>query len=115
MKRLVVLTVALVFAVAAGAAAGQKPTGKTKTTNGVVKSVSGSSLTITSGKNDMTFDIDNSTKVVAKGAGTKAAAAKQEGKGLAITDAVKEKDQVTVVYHDMGGGKMHAASVRVRK
>ncbi len=115
MKRtLGVSMVVFLFAVAVALAAPQKAAAKkAMTARGTVKMVSASSLTITSGGKDMMFDVDSSTKVVAKGASTKTAAAKEAGKSLAITDVVKEKDRVTVSYHDMGGGKMHAASVRV--
>ena len=53
-------------------------------------------------------------KVVGKGLGTKSEAAKSAGKALTITDAVHVKDNVQVSYHDMGGGKLHAAQVRVQ-
>ena len=115
MKRLVVLACALVFVFSAGAVAGQKaPSKKTMTVSGNVKSVSGSSLVVTANKQDMTFTIDTSTRVVAKGGATKAAAAKEAGKPMTITDVVKDNDRVTVNYQDMGGGTLHATSVRVR-
>ena len=56
----------------------------------------------------MTFTIDGATKFVGKGLSTQSA----KGKIMA-TDAVGADDQVRVTYHDMGGGVMHAASVRV--
>jgi hypothetical protein len=80
-----------------------------KTASGTVKSIGGTALTITSGGKDMTFAVDASTHVVAKGAGTKAAAG---GGTAAITDLVGSGDQVSVTYSDMGG-TMHASSVRV--
>jgi hypothetical protein len=84
----------------------QKAT-KAMTASGVVKSVSGTALTVTSGGKDMTFTVDGSTKFVGKGLGTKAKTGK-----LTATDAVAMNDHVSVTYHDMGG-TMHAASVRV--
>jgi hypothetical protein len=116
MKGLLALGVAVVFVVSASAAGQSANATAKKTTNaeGTVKSVSASSLTINTGKQDMSFDIDSSTRVVAKGAGTKTAEAKQAGKGVAITDVVHEKDRVRVAYQDMGGGKLHASAVRVR-
>ena len=74
---------------------------------GMIKSVSGTSLTVTSGGKEMVFTIDSSTKFVGKGLTTKS-----KGAPMAATDAVHEGDKVTVSYHDMGG-TMHAASVRV--
>jgi hypothetical protein len=57
----------------------------------------------------MTFTIDPSTNVVARGAGTKAAAA---GGKIAITDVVSNGKRVTVTYED-ANGTMRASSVRV--
>jgi len=83
---------------------------KTKTMNatGTVKSVSGTSLVVSAadGK-DMTFTVDDTTKFVGKGLGTKAKAGK-----LTATDAVAMNDRVRVAYHDMGG-TMHAATITV--
>ena len=61
---------------------------------------------------EWTFTIDKDTKVVGKGASTKTAEMKKEGKTTTITDFVKEGDQVRVSYHDMGATK-HAANVTV--
>ena len=85
-----------------------------KTSNGTVKSVSPTSLSIsgTAGGGatfDQTFVIDAKTKVVGRGAGTAAAA---KGGKTAITDLVATGDKVTVHFHDMGG-TLHAAEVRV--
>jgi len=79
------------------------------TANGTVKSVSGSSLTISDAGKDMTFTVDKDTRVIGKGMGTKGAAT---GGKLAITDALSNGDKVSVTYHDMNG-TMHAATVRV--
>jgi Domain of unknown function (DUF5666) len=85
-----------------------------KTSNGTVKSVTATSLSIsgTAGGGatfDQTFTIDAKTKVVGRGAGTAAAA---KGGKTAITDLVAAGDKVTVHFHDMGG-TLHAAEVRV--
>jgi hypothetical protein len=85
-----------------------------KTSNGTVKSVSATSMSIsgTAGGGatfDQTFTIDAKTKVVGKGAGTAAAA---KGGRTAITDLIAAGDKVTVHFHDMGG-TLHAAEVRV--
>jgi hypothetical protein len=113
MKRLASLSVALLVVVGVASAQGTAASQKTMNARGVVKSVSGSSLVITSNNKDMTFEIDNTTRIVGKGLGTKNEAAKAAGKKLVITDAVHEKDNVQVSYHDMSG-KLHAAEVRVR-
>jgi hypothetical protein len=56
-----------------------------------------------------TFTIDGSTKVVAIGAGTAAAA---KGGKVAVTDIVGKGDRVAVTYHKVGTG-LHAAEIRV--
>ena len=81
---------------------------KAMTTAGTVKSVTPEALTIASGGKDMTFKVDGATKFVGKGLSTKSAKGK-----LMATDAVAMSDVVRVTYHDMGGGVMHAANVRV--
>jgi hypothetical protein len=86
----------------------------TKTAKGTVKSVAADSLTVTdSAGKDWTFAVDTKTKVVASGGSHKTADTKAMGKTPEITDIVKTGASVTVKYHEMEGGKMHAANVRV--
>jgi hypothetical protein len=109
MKRLLVIALS-VSALCLGPAVGAQAQTKAKsmTATGTVKAVSGNSLTVTAaGGKDMTFTVDNSTKFVGKGLGTKSKTG-----NLTATDAVAMGDRVSVTYHDMGG-TMHAASVRV--
>ena len=83
---------------------------KAKTMNaaGTVKAATGNSLTITAaGGKDMTFTVDNTTKFVGKGLGTKA-----KGGPLTATDTVAMGDKVRVTYHDMAG-TLHAANVNI--
>jgi hypothetical protein len=108
MKRMLfaAMSIALVFAVPlVDVHAQAKP--KTMTATGTVKSVSANSLAITAGAKDMTFTIDNTTKVVGKGLTTKTG-----GAPIVITDALAANDRVRVSYHDMGG-TMHASTVTV--
>ena len=91
-----------------GGGAVSAPAPATKTSSGTVKSVAASSLTITADGKDMTFAVDGSTNVVAKGASTKAG----PGGKIAITDVVKSGSRVSVSYHETGA-TMHAAEVRV--
>jgi hypothetical protein len=111
MKRLVaaVALTVLGLSVAVQGVAAQATTAKSKSmsASGSVKSVTGTSLVVTSGGKDMTFTVDGTTKFVGKGLGTKAKAGK-----LTAPDAVGTGDMVSVTYHDMGG-TMHAASVRI--
>jgi len=77
--------------------------------NGVVKSVSGTTLVVTALGKDTTFTVNPRTKVVGKGVGTKSAA--KEGKPT-VVDLVKEGDRVTVTYQDIGG-TLHASTIEV--
>jgi hypothetical protein len=82
--------------------------------SGTVKSIAANTLTISGSAGGgatftQAFAIDPNTKVVAKGAGTAAAA---KGGKLAITDAVAAGDRVSVSYHE-GGGGLQASEVRV--
>jgi hypothetical protein len=82
--------------------------------NGTVKSVTGAALTISGSSGagatfTQSFTIDPTTKVIAKGAGTAAAA---KGGKLALTDAVATGDRVSVSYHE-GAGALQASEVRV--
>jgi len=109
MKRLLIVALA-VAALCVGQAVGLDAQGKTKTStaSGTVKAVTGNSLTVTAaGGKDMTFTIDNTTKFVGKGLGTKSKASP-----ITPTEAVAMGDKVRVTYHDMGG-TLHAANVSV--
>ena len=88
----------------------QKGAAKAMTAVGTAKTVTTESLVVSSGGKDMTFKVDGTTKFIGKGLGTKAAKSK-----MMATDAVAPNDMVRVTYHDMGGGVMHAATVRVDK
>jgi hypothetical protein len=95
-----------------GAVSTEKPaTAKppTRVVDGVVKSVSAASLTITSSGKDMTFVIDSTTRVVGTGLGTKASAT---GGKSTITDLMSAGNRVTVSYTDTAG-TMRASEVRV--
>ena len=89
-------------------------TGKVQRTNGTVDSVTLTSLSVKGaaggGATSMrTYAIDNDTKVIARGAGTAAAAS---GGKLIITDVVAAGDKVSISYHLMGD-MLHATEVRV--
>src|SRR2546428_7082791 len=109
MKRLLIVALA-VAALCVGQAVGLDAQGKTKTStaSGTVKAVTGNSLTVTAaGGKDMTFTIDNTTKFVGKGLGTKAKAGP-----ITPTDAVAMGDKVRVTEHHIGGA-LHASKVSV--
>lgn len=77
--------------------------------NATVKSVSGTSVTVTADGKDTTFSVDAKTKVVGKGMGTKS---KAKGGKPTIVDLLKEGDRVAVTYHEMGA-TMHASRIEV--
>jgi hypothetical protein len=88
--------------------------GAAQTANGTVKSIAVTSLSVAGSSGGgatftQTFTIDNSTKVIGKGAGTAAAAA---GGKTVVTDLVAVGDTVSVTYHTMGN-TLHAAEIRV--
>jgi hypothetical protein len=86
------------------------PAPAAKSATGTVKAVSATSLTVSgAGGKDMAFTVDASTRVVGQGAGT---AARAGGGRIAITEVVKNGDNVRVAYDDAGGG-MKATEVRV--
>ena len=87
---------------------------KTKSAKGTVKTVAADSITVTdaAGK-DWTFAVDAKSKLIAAGGSHKTAEIKGQGKSLTIADLVKEGGKVSVKYHQLEGGKMHAAEVRV--
>ena len=84
-----------------------------KRANGTVSAISASSITIdgtsAGAKFSQTYAIDAMTKVVAKGAGTKAAAA---GGKMSATDAIASGDRVSVSFSD-AGGSLKATNITV--
>jgi hypothetical protein len=105
---------ALVLMLSLVAAPAWAQSNKVMHASGRVTAVAADSLTVQSGSASMTFAVDSQTKVEGKGVGTKTRAMKAEKKSPGITDFVGEADSVTVDYHDMGGGKLHAAKVSIR-
>jgi len=81
---------------------------------GVVKAVSGSSLTVERGSITGVFNVDASTHIAAMGATAKTKEAQAAGKpGLTVPDAVHVGDQVVVKFHEMKGTMM-ASEIAVR-
>jgi len=83
---------------------------------GTIDSISGTTLTISGSMGrDATFKqsimVDNSTKIVAEGAGTAAA---MSGGKLVLSDHIGPGDRVTVTYQTKGN-MLHATEIRVRQ
>ena len=96
--------------VASTGAGGGSVSNPDKISDGKVKLVTASQLTIDANGKEMTFAITGDTNVLARGAST---ATKAAGGGTAITTFVHTGDTVSVSYKD-AGGKMTASEVRVR-
>jgi uncharacterized protein DUF5666 len=96
----------------AGEAAESKPS--EMISSGFVKSLSDNSVTISGSsgggaKFTQSFNVDGTTRVVAKGGGTAAAA---NGGKLALSKIVSEGDRVSVSYHEAGTSLL-ASQIRV--
>ena len=99
----------------AGSGGGSMPGDRAEMANGTVDSISGSTLVISGGAAGgasfkQSFAVDATTRVVAMGASTAAAA---KGGKIALADFVGVGDQVTVSYRK-AGSSLHADEVRVR-
>ncbi len=79
---------------------------------GVVTAVTGTSVTVKLKTGESTFTINEKTKVIGTGMGTKAQEMKQAGEKPSITTFVATGDTVAVRYTEAGGAKT-ASEVRV--
>ena len=80
MKSIAYLTLAMVLALGIGGAAGQGTAAKTESFVGVVKAVTGSSVTVERGSITGMFTVDSSTHIAARGTTAKTKEAKEAGK-----------------------------------
>jgi hypothetical protein len=101
--------VQIVPAAAGAAAAPAAGAPASQTANGRVKTVTDTSLVVTDSGKDLTFMIDTTTRVVAKGAGTATQAA---GGKIPFSKLVGVGDTVSVSY-DGAAPKMRATEVRI--
>jgi hypothetical protein len=90
--------------------------GGSETVTGTVASISGNTVTLSGpisggGTFEQTIAVDNSTKIVAEGAGTAAA---QTGGKLVLSDHLGPGDRVTITY-EAKGDTLHASEIRVRQ
>ena len=103
----------LILTAGVGAAHAQEKA-KGPSVAGVVKTVSGGTFIVSTGKSDVSFIVDANTHIFARGATTATRAKKSSGEGgLTIADVVHEGDQVTVKYSETGG-KFVANDIQVR-
>ena len=112
MRRTILTVAGLVMGLAITIVSAQDQKAKTLTTVGPVSKISGDSLSVDSGKGIVQFVTNSKTEVKVTAGGAQAQKAKQEGKGVKITDAVHVGDQVSVKYTD-NGGKLVAMEVDV--
>jgi hypothetical protein len=115
MKRTAYLTLVLAFVLGVLAAAAQESaSAKSQTAIGSVKSVSGASFVLDAANKEMSFNVDENTYILAKGAGTKTRAKRAAGQGgLTIADVVHEGDGVVVKFVNAGRSFL-ATEIEVR-
>ena len=114
MKPIAYLTAALVLVLGVAGAAAQGAASPVESFMGIVKAVSGSSVTVERGTITGVFTVDPKTHVAVAGATAKTKAAKEAGKpGLTVPDAVHVGDQVVVKYRETKG-TMLASDIQVR-
>ena len=109
------LAIALAMVVFAAGTTLAEQSKKSLRAAGRVDAVTQDSITIVIGGRDkMTFVVDDATKVIGRGLGTKTQAIKAEGRSATIPDLVKPSDNVVVAYVEEGGGKLRATEINVR-
>jgi len=81
---------------------------------GVVKDVTGNSLTVTADGKDMTFAVDSSTRALGTGAGTLTRQKQEAGQKTVLADFVGKGDDVIVNFKEKGA-TMVASEVRIRR
>ena len=91
-----------------------QPSKKPMRAAGRVDTVTQDSITILAGGDKMMLGVDNATKVIGRGLGTKTRTMKAEGRSPTITELIKPSDSVVVTYVDAGEGKVRATEINVR-
>ena len=112
MVRLASVTLTIAVAIGLTAASAQtdgKSNSKFWSMAGVVKTVSGSSLTLERKDSEIVFSVDSSTRVIGKGMARDLLLRKPPHR---FTDLVKAGDQVAVKYRQSGSA-IYAVEVRV--
>ena len=83
-----------------------------KVVRGTITAMAGHSLTVNAGDHEMTFSVDSTTVVEARGGATKTTRATASGKaGVHLDDVLKPGQAVAVTYNDLAGG-FHATEIK---
>ena len=107
MRRMVVTSAILVFAWLVVPALAQS-----KSARGTVTAMSGDTVTVKAGTQELKFTVDATTRVVGEGAGTASRAAEAKGAtGPKLAEVLKVGDNVEVSYRD-SSGMLHATTVQ---
>jgi hypothetical protein len=115
MSHRLLLTAAALVLGAVSLVGAQDQKAKTMTAIGPVSKVASDMVSVDTSKGPMQFVTTDATQVKVAGGSAKARAAKEAGqKGVKISDAVHEGDQVTVKYTDVGG-KLMASEIDVKQ
>ena len=115
MSRVTRLALPLLLSLVAGPVAPLSAGDAEKVAYGIVTAVRGDSVMISlASDTPVMFRVDQSTRVVAPGAGTKMRQAKAEGApGVRLSDAVAIGAAVEVSYDDTIGQTRHAKTIRL--
>jgi hypothetical protein len=101
----VILLVAIAFVASLVLGGPNAMAQENKVARGTVSSMTGDTLVVKVGTQDMTFTIDKATQVIERGAGTADAAAKAKGKeGASAGELLKPGEGVEVHYVTKGAG-----------
>jgi hypothetical protein len=105
----------LLLALVAGPVAPVSAGDTEKVAHGIVTAVRGDSVMISlASDTDVIFRVDQATRVVARGGGTKMRQAKAEGApGVKLSDALAIGAAVRVSYEDIDGQTRHAKTIRL--
>ena len=108
MRRMVVTSAILVFAWLVVPALAQS----SKSARGTVTAMSGDTVTVKAGTQELKFTVDATTRVIGEGAGTASRAAEAKGAtGPKLAEVLKVGDNVEVSYRE-ASGMLHATSVQ---
>ena len=107
MRRMVVTSAILVFAWLVVPALAQS-----KSARGTVTAMSGDTVTVKAGTQELKFTVDATTRVIGEGAGTASRAAEAKGAtGPKLAEVLKVGDNVEVSYRE-ASGMLHATTVQ---